>query len=242
MMDSRFQTLHESGMFVMPNPWDRGSARILEELGFRALATTSAGLGRAIGRDDQQVTRQELISHVSDLTSVVDVPISVDSERLFPEEEGGIDRSVRQLRAAGAAGCSIEDFDPRSGSIDSVEQAAEAVAEAARVCEELGMVLTARAENFLYGRNDINDTVERLEAYRDAGAHVLYAPGLVDPDEISQVVDLGRPVNLLLMAEGPSLADIKALGVRRVSTGSALHSAAYKTLRARAEELLDSGL
>ncbi len=225
----------------MPNPWDRGSARILEEIGFPALATTSAGHGKAIGKDDQEVTRDELVRHVSDLTAFITVPLNVDSERLFPGDPGGISKTVRLLADAGASGCSIEDYQPVTESIDPIDVAAATVAEAAAACAEHGLVLTARAENYLYGVDDLDDTVERLTAYREAGAEVLYAPFLSEESDIERVVELGLPVNVLALPQGPSIPELGALGVRRVSTGSALFNACYTTLRSAAQEVHDSG-
>lgn len=225
----------------MPNPWDRGSALTLQDLGFQALATTSAGFGRAIGKDDQEVTRDELLRHVEDLTSVIEVPLNVDSERLFPEEPGGISETVRLLAAAGAAGCSIEDYDPVSRSIDPLMKATDAAATAADACRTHGLVLTARAENHLYDVSDLDDTIERLAAFCEVGADVLYAPGLADLDDIGRTVALGLPVNVLALPKGPSVPELAAAGVRRVSTGSALFNAARATLRSAAVELRDNG-
>ncbi len=237
-----FSELHREGIFVMPNPWDRGSALILEEMGFPALATTSAGLGRSLGKDDQQVTRDELVTHVADLTGVLSVPLNVDSERLHPDEPGGIGDTVQMLVDAGAAGCSIEDYDPGTGSIVDVAGATRAVEEAARACAGSGIVLTARAENHLYGVENLNDTIRRLIAYREAGADVVYAPGLVTAEDIQRVVDeTAAPVNVLAHPFGPTIEELEALGVRRVSTGSALFNAARRTLREAARELLDFG-
>lgn len=227
---------------MMPNPWDRGSALILEQMGFPALATTSAGLGRSLGKDDQQVTRDELLSHVADLSRVLSVPLNVDSERLYPDDPGGIAETVRMLVEAGAAGCSIEDYDPSTRSIVGISAAADAVGEAARACAGSGLVLTARAENHLYGGDDLNDTIQRLIAYRDSGADVVYAPGLVAEEDIQRVVsETGAPVNVLAHPFGPTVEELGALGVRRVSTGSALFNAARRTLREAARELLDYG-
>ena len=236
-----FRDLHVSGIFVMPNPWDRGSARILAEMGFPALATTSAGHGKAIGKDDQEVTRDELVRHVADLTAVIPVPLNVDSERLFPDDPGGISETVRLLAEAGAAGCSIEDYQPLTESIDPISMAAEAVAQAAAACAEHGLVLTARAENHLYGIDDLDDTVERLTAYKEAGADVLYAPFLSEGSDIARVVALGLPVNVLALPDGPSVSELGALGVRRVSTGSALFNASYAALRSAAREVYELG-
>ena len=238
-----FRTLHESGTFVMPNPWDRGSARILTEMGFPALATTSAGLGRAIGKDDQEVSRDELLAECARLdsyrrTAFITLPLNVDSERLFPHDPGGITRCVELLAEAGAAGCSIEDYDPQTMTVVAMEPATEAVAEAAEACRAHGIVLTARAEAHLYGRARLDDTIERLIAYRNAGAEVLYAPGLVDPIDIGRVAtEVGAPINVLALPGGPSVAELTDLGVRRISTGSALFNTAYGSLRAAAAKL-----
>lgn len=227
-----FRALHQSGIFAMPNPWDRGSARTLESMDFKALATTSAGFGRTIGKDDYGISRDELVQHVAELTDVVTVPLNVDSEQLFPNAAGGIAETVRLLAEAGAAGCSIEDFNPQRSAIDPIESATAAVAEAVAACGEHDVVLTARAENHLYGAGDLDDTIERLVAYRDAGAEVVYAPGLTDEADIARVVnETGIAVNVLAMPKGPSLDVLGSIGVRRVSSGSGLHSAAHKALR-----------
>ncbi|MGI9628489.1 MAG: isocitrate lyase/PEP mutase family protein [Longimicrobiales bacterium] len=238
----RFRALHAEGTFIMPNPWDRGSARILEEMGFVALATTSAGHGRAIGKDDHQVTRDELVQHVGELTATTTLPLNVDSERLYPQAEGGIEKTVRLLAEAGAAGCSIEDYTPRTDAIDPIDVAAVAVGVAAAACRDSGMVLTARAENHLYGIDDLDDTIARLLAYQEAGADVLYAPGLTTADSIRAVIEaVDLPVNVLAMPKGPSVPELAELGVRRVSIGGRLFHAAYRTLRLGAQELLDEG-
>jgi 2-methylisocitrate lyase-like PEP mutase family enzyme len=237
-----FTTLHRAGTFVMPNPWDRGSALVLQELGFPALATTSSGLGRSIGKDDQEVTRDELLAHVAEMTEVLSVPLNVDSERLFPDDPGGIARTVRMLADAGASGCSIEDYDPSTQSIDGVERAAEAVASAAQACAEHSLVLTARAENHLYEMNDLDNTVERLLAYQAAGCDVLYAPGLGSIPEISRVVsEVDRPINVLATPDGAPVSELAKLGVRRISVGGSMYNAAYRSLRIAAEEIRDHG-
>ncbi|RZV48625.1 MAG: isocitrate lyase/phosphoenolpyruvate mutase family protein [Acidimicrobiales bacterium] len=237
-----FRQLHAADLFIMPNPWDRGSARLLQEKGFPALATTSSGFGRAIGKDDQEVTRDELVAHVADLTSFITVPLNVDSERLFPDEPGGITETVRLLAAAGASGLSIEDYNPQTSSIDPIGAATEAVAEAVEAGAAHDIVLTARAENLLYGVDDLDDTVERLAAYGAAGAEVLYAPGLADIDLIELVVDsVDQPINVLARPNGPSVESMRAVGVRRVSIGGAMFNATAATLRAAADELLSSG-
>lgn len=239
-MTDTFRSLHDDGTFVMPNPWDRGSVKLLEELGFPALATTSAGFARSIGKSDQQVTRDELVAHVADLTAFASVPLNVDSERLFPDEPGGIGESVRLLADAGAAGCSIEDYDPARRAIVPVDEATSAVRAAAEACAAHGVVLTARAENHLYGGTDLDDTIDRLVAYRDAGAEVLYAPLLLEASDIDRVVrEVGAPINVLGVPGTPSVAELRDLGVRRVSTGGLLQSLAYDAARQAASALLE---
>lgn len=233
-----FRQMHGDGGFVMPNPWDRGSARILEEVGFPALATTSAGFGRSLGKEDQEVTRDELVAHVADLTSFIGVPLNVDSEQMFPDDPGGVERTVQLLVDAGAAGISVEDYDPQLGSIEPIEVSTERVARVCAAAGPSGVVVTARAENYLYGREDLDDTLERLIRYRLAGADVLYAPGLADPADIARVVrEAGAPINVLAMTGGPSVSELFDLGVRRISAGSALYNEAYETLRTAAGRL-----
>jgi 2-methylisocitrate lyase-like PEP mutase family enzyme len=238
---ARFSELHAAGTFVIPNAWDIGSARILESLGFAAIATTSSGHAASLGRMDQQVTLKELLEHVEALVGAVDLPVSVDAERCFADHPEGVAKTVEQLAERGASGVSIEDYDPKSG-IDPIEVASERVSAAAQSARARGLVLTARAENHLYGIDDLDDTIARLCAYRDAGADVVYAPGLVDVDAIARVVrDVGIPVNVLARPNGPSVRKLEAVGVRRVSTGGALAFAAYGALAAAARELLSSG-
>jgi 2-methylisocitrate lyase-like PEP mutase family enzyme len=238
---SRFHELHAgSRLFVLPNPWDVGSARLLESLGFEALATTSSGFAASLGRLDQHVSRHELVAHVAAITAATSVPLNVDSENCFPDAPGGVGETVRLLREVGAAGCSIEDYDPRGDRIEDVDIAVERVAEAAGASG--GLVLTARCENFLHGRPDLDETIARLVAYRDAGAHCVYAPGLRDLDDIKRVVDeTSAPVNVLLLPNGPSTSELESVGVRRASTGGALAAAAYGTLLAAGRELLGEG-
>ena len=238
----RFRQLHERGLFVMPNPWDIGSARILSSMGFPALATTSLGHAASLGKVDQSVTRDELLAHVAALSAAVDLPLNVDAERCFADDPAGVAETVSLLAEAGAAGCSIEDYDPARGLIDDVGVAAERVAAAAEAAHRHGMLLTARAENALYGVDDIDDTVARLRAYRDAGADVLYAPRLTDAEHVRRIVQAtDAPVNVLAMRHGPSVPQLAELGVRRVSTGGPLARAAYGALRRAAEELLGPG-
>ena len=240
-----FRALHQEGTFVMPNPWDRGSARILQEAGFPALATTSAGYARSIGKNDQELTRDDLAAHVDDLAAFIAVPLNVDSERLFADDPGGIAETVRMLAAAGASGCSIEDYNPATSSIDPTERATEAVAEAVAACSEHGLVLTARAENHLYrdgGPDLLADTITRLQAFEAAGAEVLYAPGLRTAADLTAVLEaVDRPLNVLALPSGASIPEIESLGVRRVSIGSSMYNATAATLRAAAAEMLEHG-
>jgi 2-methylisocitrate lyase-like PEP mutase family enzyme len=242
---ARFRKLHERDqLFVMPNPWDAGSARILAAAGFEALATTSAGFAWTLGKDDQQVTRDELVVHVAALSAATDLPLNVDSERCYPDDPGGVAETVRLLAEAGAAGCSIEDYDPGTGAIDEVGLAAERVAIAAEAAHMLDepMVLTGRAENHIRGVDDLDDTISRLIAYRDAGADCVYAPGLTDIAQITAVVEaVGVPVNVLALATAPPIPQLAAAGVRRVSTGSLLAGVAYGALHGAAQELADAG-
>jgi 2-methylisocitrate lyase-like PEP mutase family enzyme len=237
----RFAELHETGCFVMPNAWDVGSARILASLGFRAIATTSSGHAASLGRMDQQVTLDELVTHTAALVDAVDIPVSVDAERCFADDAAGVTATVETIAGTGAAGVSIEDYEPGAG-IDPVGLAVERVAVASEVTRSNGMVLTARAENHLYGVDDLEDTIRRLTAYREAGADVVYAPWLVDLGQIGRVVtETGAPVNVLARIDGPGVADLADAGVRRVSTGGALAFAAYGALAGAARELLSKG-
>jgi 2-methylisocitrate lyase-like PEP mutase family enzyme len=238
----RFRELHErERLFLLPNPWDVGSAMLLESLGFEALATTSAGYALAIGKRDQTVTREELVEHVGQLAAATSLPLNVDSERLYPDAPGGVAETVGLLADAGAAGCSVEDYDPAAGRVEDVAVAAERVGVAAEAGRGR-LVLTARAENHLYGAGDLDDTIARLVAYRDAGADCVYAPGLTDLEEIRRVVEsVGVPVNVLALRTGPSVDELASVGVRRVSTGSGLARAAYGAFVEAAEELRNSG-
>ena len=241
---TRFQELHAEGLFLLPNPWDVGSARLLEARGFEALATTSAGLAWSLGRLDGSVTRAELVAHVAAVSEATTLPLNVDSERLFPDDPGGVAETVRLLADAGAAGCSVEDWNPAEGRIDDVEVAVACVTAAAEAAHALPepLTLTGRAENHIHGIDDLDDTIERLLAYRDAGADCVYAPGLRDLDRIRAVVEaVGVPVNVLALAAEPRVAELAEAGVRRVSTGGALAGAAYGALMAATDELLASG-
>lgn len=238
----RFAQLHTSGFFLMPNAWDVGSARLLEALGFPAVATTSSGLAAMLGRADQRVTRNQLIAHVADLVTAVDVPVSVDAEAAYPSDPGGVSETVRLLAQVGAAGCSIEDFDPRGQTVVAFDVAVERVYAAAAEAHRHGLVLTARAENHLYGIDDVDDTVTRLRGYRDAGADVAYAPGLTNLASIQRVVeDVNCPVNVLLRPGGPTITELTSAGVRRASTGGDLAFVAYSAMVDAAQQLVRDG-
>jgi 2-methylisocitrate lyase-like PEP mutase family enzyme len=242
---ARFRALHaRDALFVMPNPWDVGSARLLASCGFEALATTSAGFALSLGKLDQSVSRDELVTHVAQLADATPLPLNVDSERCYPDEPGGVAEAVALLSQAGAAGFSVEDYDPSTQTIDGLADATERVAVAAEAAHRRPdpMVLTGRSENHIRGVDDLDETIARLVAYRDAGADVVYAPGLSNLDQIEAVVKaVGIPVNVLALPNGPSVAELASVGVRRVSTGSLPAGSAYGTLLAAARELLTEG-
>lgn len=238
---ARFADLHDSGSFVMPNAWDVGSALIIQSLGFQAVATTSSGLAASLGRHDQHVTLDELVRHVAHLCSVLEIPVSVDSESGFSSDEDGLAETVERLAEAGASGLSIEDFVPERGIL-TLDEASDRVARFATAAAAVGITVTARAENHLYETGDLDDTSARLRSYHQAGANVLYAPGLTDLDEIARLVsEVEAPVNVLLLPGGPTVPEMTAVGVRRFSTGGSLAFAAYGALAAGARELLDRG-
>ncbi|HEY8030051.1 MAG TPA: isocitrate lyase/phosphoenolpyruvate mutase family protein [Gaiellaceae bacterium] len=233
-----FRALHEGEPFLIPNPWDAGSARVLESLGFPALATTSSGFAFTLGRLDGAVTLDEVVAHVAALAGATQLPISVDLENGY----GDAPLAIRRVAEAGAVGGSIEDYEP-AGSILSLEAAAERVAACAEAARSLDVpfVLTARAENHIRGNPDLADTIARLQAYEAAGADCLYAPGLHTVDEIRTVCDaVDRPVNALAT---PSLTvpEIFGTGAQRISVGGRFTWVAVGALAAAAEELRDRG-
>jgi 2-methylisocitrate lyase-like PEP mutase family enzyme len=239
---AQFRALHDSGTFVMPNPWDVGSARILASLGFPALATTSSGHAATFGRLDQHVTRDELLAHAEAVAAAVDVPLNVDAEGCFAADPGGVPRTVELIGQTGAAGCSLEDYDPAAQAILPIDVATERVASAVDAARASGLVLTARAENHLYGQPDLDDTIARLQAYAAAGAGVVYAPGLARLEDIGRVVAaVDCPVNVLALPRGPSVPELASVDVRRISTGGLLARAAYGALVTAATELRDAG-
>jgi 2-methylisocitrate lyase-like PEP mutase family enzyme len=240
-----FRALHVPGQpLVMPNAWDQGTARVLAHLGFRALATTSSGFAATLGLLDGSVSREEALAHAGSMAAAVEVPVSADLEDCFAADPAGVHDTVAQATTVGLAGCSIEDYtrDPGAPIYDlgrAVERVAAAV-EAARIGP--GLVLTARAENFLHGRQDLADTITRLQAFQEAGADVLYAPGLARIEDIRQVVSsLDRPVNVLARPQGLTIGELAEAGVARVSVGGALGFAALGWLARTGRELLADG-
>lgn len=237
-----FRSMHHDGTFVIPNPFDIGSARLLQHLGFGALATTSAGFAATLGRMDQRISRIELVDHVANLCRAVSLPVNVDAERCFAEHVPGIAETVGLLAEAGAAGLSIEDWNPDTGALDTLDVAAERVAATVAAAARTEMVVTGRAENHLHGVQDLDDTIARLRAYASAGADVVYAPGLTDLDQIARLVqEVSVPVNVLVLRGGPTVSELASVGVRRVSTGGALAWAAYAGMYTAAAELHVNG-
>jgi 2-methylisocitrate lyase-like PEP mutase family enzyme len=243
-----FRALHErDNAFIIPNPWDVGTARILARLGFEALATTSAGYAFSIGRRDNTVGRDRMIAHVREIVAATDLPVSADLENGFGDDPETAAETIRLGAAAGLVGGSIEDSSARKDDpIYELEHAAERVRAAAEIAHTLPFpfTLTARAENYLFGRRDLNDTIKRLQAYQEAGADVLYAPGLASRDDIAAVVSsLDRPVNVLMGLAGVrlNLAELSESGVKRISVGSVLSRVALSAFIRAAEEMRDHG-
>jgi 2-methylisocitrate lyase-like PEP mutase family enzyme len=237
-----FSALHRGEAFIIPNPWDAGSAKVLEGLGFKALATTSSGFAFTVGRRDGSTSLDELAEHVATLDGATRLPISVDLEDGFGPEPEAAANAIDRAAGAGAVGGSIEDYDPR-GSIHPIDQAVERVAAACEAARRHGFpfTVTARAENHIRGNPDLDDTIARLQAYERAGADVLYAPGLRNPDEIRTVCQaVAKPVNVLAH-RGLSMAEIVDAGAQRVSVGGALTWVAIKAMAAVAAEMRDDG-
>lgn len=228
------------GILVMPNPWDIGSAKVMETLGAVALATTSSGMAGSFGRDDQNITRDELLDHVRVMTASVDAPFNIDAEDCFADDIDGVAETAGLLAATDAAGFSIEDFDPKSKSIRDIDVAAARVAAAKEAGGDL--VLTARAEQHLYGDADLDDTIARLQAYRDAGADVVYAPGLQSLTDIERVVrEVGVPVNVLALPGTPPIPELARAGVSRISVGGLITWAAYGAISGALSEIFSTG-
>jgi 2-methylisocitrate lyase-like PEP mutase family enzyme len=243
-----FKALHErEGAFIIPNPYDAGSARLLAHLGFEALATTSAGCAFGLGQRDYTLTREQVLKHVAEIVAATDLPVSADLEGGFGADPQTVAETFRLAIATGLAGGSIEDSTGRQDDpIYELELAVERVHAAAVVAKTMPFPfsLTARCENYLVGRTDLGDTIKRLQAYQEAGANVLYAPGLGTKQDISAVVSsVDRPVNVLmpLLDLRLTLAELSELGVKRVSVGSALSRAALGAFLRAAREMKQQG-
>ncbi len=239
-----FHALHASGCFVIPNPWDVGSARYLQGLGFKALASTSAGMAWAQGHADNGITRDVAVAHLTELVAATDVPINADFEGGFAVDPAGVFDSVALAVRAGVAGLSIEDSTGQAAApLFDLALATERIRAARRAIDAAGgeTLLVGRAECFLVGRPDLDETITRLQAYAQAGADCLYAPGIRTREQISAVVDAlaPKPVNLLYVWPDMTVAEIAALGVRRISVGGALARAAWGGLQ-RAAQLLST--
>jgi len=247
--DSRvdtFLSLHSAGCFVMPNPWDSGSARALEQLGFKALATTSAGLAWTLGRSDNHVTLDEALEHLRIVADAVQVPVNADFEGGFAVDPQQVGLNVKLAAATGIAGLSIEDSTGDAvHPLYEFDLAVERVRAARRAIDETGtgIVLTARSEGFVCGRPDINETIRRLRAYAQAGADCLYAPRIETADHIAAIVAAvaPKPVNLLINAPFVTVPQAAALGVRRVSVGGTLARTAWAGFLQAAQEIADTG-
>ena len=242
----RFLALHRPGRpLLLPNPWDAGSARILASLGFAALATTSSGFAATFGRPDGSVTRDQAIGHAAEIARATSLPVSADLENGYADDPQQVAATVTAAVEAGLAGCSIEDFSGRDDApIYDSSLAAERVAAAAEAAHSgpRRLVLTARAENHIRGRDDLADTIARLQRYAAAGADVLYAPGLARASDIREVVRCSdRPVNVLAVAAAPPVAELAELGVARISVGGAFAFAALGALVEAARELREAG-
>lgn len=243
-----FHALHgRDRAFIIPNPWDAGSARLLAHLGFEALATTSAGYAFSAGKCDNTIGRDESLAHAAAIVAATDLPVSADLESGFGDDPETVAETIRLAAKAGLAGGSIEDLPGRAGSKPyEIGHAAERIRAAAEVVRGLPFrfTLTARAENYLVGKPDLHDTITRLQAYQAAGADVLYAPGLTTKEDIAAVVrSVDRPVNVIMGLQGVqlSLAELSRIGVKRISVGSALARAAYGALLRAAREMRERG-
>ena len=245
---SAFRALHErDGAFIIPNPWDIGTARLLARLGFEALATTSAGYAFSMGQRDSTMGRDKLIANAGAIASATDLPVTADLENGFGDDPASVAETIRLAAVAGLVGGSIEDATNRPNDpIYEYRLAVERIRAAAEAARALPFpfTLTARAENYLFGRPDLKDTIRRLQAYQEAGADVLYAPGLTSKDEIAAVVSsVDRPVNVVMGLQGVqlSLAALSEMGVKRVSVGSALTRAALGAFLRAGKEMREHG-
>ncbi|MEO8335602.1 MAG: isocitrate lyase/phosphoenolpyruvate mutase family protein [bacterium] len=243
---SAFRQLHDSGCFVMPNPWDAGSARLLAQLGFPALATTSAGLAWSLGVRDTHVGRDRVLAHLGTMSAAVDVPFNADFEDGFAIEPAGVAISVGLAIHTGIAGLSIEDSsDDPSNPLFDFALAVERISAARRVIDEsgTGVMLTARSEGFVAGRPDLAETIRRLTAYAEAGADCLFAPGIRNVADIKAIVDAvsPKPVNALVSGNFTSVAEMADIGVRRISVGGALARSAWTGFLESAKEIAEQG-
>jgi 2-methylisocitrate lyase-like PEP mutase family enzyme len=243
-----FRALHQRDRaFIIPNPWDAGTARLLARLGFEALATTSAGYAFSAGVPDGAVGREAMLQHVKAIVDAADLPVSADLENGFGDSPETCAETIRLAAATGLAGGSIEDVSPRPhGTLYAFEHAVERVRAAAETAHSLSapFTLTARAENFIAGNPDLKDTIRRLQAYQEAGADVLYAPGLKSKEDIAAVLSsVDRPINILVPVQGSTLdlATLSAMGVKRISVGSALSRVALTAFYRVAEEMQQKG-
>jgi 2-methylisocitrate lyase-like PEP mutase family enzyme len=241
-----FFKLHERGCFVLPNPWDVGSARLLAALGYKALASTSAGYAWSQGRGDYGLKLNELLDHLTSLSAATDLPVNADFESGFADDPAGVAENVRKAAATGVAGLSVENrtSDPKQPLYEfalSVERIR--AARAALDDDESGVFLVARCEGFLTGEADLNMTIKRLVAFAEAGADCLYAPGIRTPEQISAVVKAvaPKPVNVLVVSPDFKVAELASLGVRRVSLGGQLAAAAWGGFMRASQEILDKG-
>jgi 2-methylisocitrate lyase-like PEP mutase family enzyme len=240
-----FRALHASGCFVLPNPWDAGSARYLQTLGFKALATTSAGFAWSSGREDNNLPREAILAHLREMVEATDLPINADFENGFGTDPEGVAQSVALAVEAGVAGLSIEDSTGRADApLFPIDVAVERLGAARRAIDKAGgdTLLVARAENFFAGVPDLDDTLARLKAYAAAGADCLYAPGIRTREQIEAVVAAvaPKPVNLLIGGNSAfTLKEVEALGVRRISIGGGLARAAWGGLMRAAQALAD---
>lgn len=242
------RALHaRAGVFVIPNPWDAGTARLLAMAGFEALATTSAGCAWALGLPDNRITREQAIAHVRAIAEATALPVSADLENGFGDDPESAASTIRLAAEAGAAGGSIEDTNTRNArpqyEFGLAVERVRAAAEAAHALD-VPFTLTARAENFLAGNPDLGDTIRRLQAYQDAGADVLYAPGLTSREQIVEILrSIDRPLNVLMGSPALplSVAELGALGVRRISVGSSLTRAALGAFERAVEEIRSQG-
>jgi 2-methylisocitrate lyase-like PEP mutase family enzyme len=241
-----FHKLHESGCFVLPNPWDIGSARALQHLGFKAVASTSAGFAWSIGKADNRVTVDDVCDHLTELNAAVDLPVNADFEGGFADEPQGVAANVTRGVKTGVGGLSIEDSTgdkakplyERSLAIERIKAARKAVD-----ADNSGVLLTGRCEAFLWGQTDLNLVIDRLTAYAEAGADCLYAPGIKTREEITAVVKAvhPKPVNLLIGASGLSVKQAEDIGVRRISVGGSLARAAWAGFMRSAREMAEKG-